>query len=101
MEQASRDLFKQIVNTFGGCGQGGPQVPPGGLDVPRLKEVDSFFSCHPWLPLVATTSGQRHVRPSSDNSSDSDDEQPEPDGQSQKQRENCVKLWWTALESAQ
>lgn len=34
-------------------------------------------SCHPWLPLVATASGQRHVTPASmDSSSDSEEGEP-------------------------
>nr|CAG4642538.1 EOG090X06W9 [Evadne anonyx] len=52
-------------------------------------------SCHPWLPLVATSSGQRHTTLASYDSEASDSEceggappLPPPS------RENNVKLWW-------
>lgn len=43
-------------------------------------------SCHPWLPVVATASGQRHAALAGDSSDSESDEE---------QRENAVKLWWT------
>ena len=49
-------------------------------------------SFHPWLPLVATSSGQRHVR-QSDLGSDSSDSETESSSKLVS-RENSVKLWW-------
>lgn len=52
-----------------------------------------FFqhSCHPWLPVVATASGQRHVtRPTCDANSSTDSESDD----SATIRDNSVKLWW-------
>jgi len=51
------------------------------------------FSCHPWLPLVATSSGQRHTALlswSDGSDSDSECDSPAPS----QIRENAVKLWW-------
>lgn len=55
-------------------------------------------SFHPWLPLVATSSGQRHLtcrlnNSVGDSSSDSDIDD-EPSRQKSPSRENSVKLWW-------
>ena len=57
-----------------------------------ISEFGFFPSCHPWLPLVATSSGQRHVThldSGSDSDSDSDTLTPS------QLKENSVKLWWT------
>nr|CAG4650181.1 EOG090X06W9 [Sida crystallina] len=60
------------------------------------SDCTNGISCHPWLPLIATSSGQRHVTPLFDRASfDSDDEGNETDETFiPKTRENSVKLWW-------
>lgn len=54
-----------------------------------------YFSVHPNLPLLATSSGQRSI-PQVDDvaSSDSDDSESETSLNTTELKENSMKLWW-------
>nr|CAG4643232.1 EOG090X06W9 [Ilyocryptus agilis] len=58
------------------------------------NDCTNGVSFHPWLPLVATSSGQRHLL-ITDNSSGDSSESDDGDCSARSVRENCVKLWWT------
>nr|CAG4638475.1 EOG090X06W9 [Cyclestheria hislopi] len=55
------------------------------------SDCTNGVSCHPWLPLIATSSGQRHV-PNVSQRDDSDSET--DDDNSEESPEYSVKLWW-------
>jgi len=56
------------------------------------NDCTNGVSCHPWLPLVATSSGQRHTTVSS--SSSDADSRSDSDDAVDPVAENAVKLWW-------
>nr|CAG4647080.1 EOG090X06W9 [Megafenestra aurita] len=51
-------------------------------------------SFHPWLPLVATSSGQRHLTCRIVDDSDEESTDSETESLKVPKRENSVKLWW-------
>ena len=57
-----------------------------------ILNISLHCSCHPWLPLVATSSGQRHTTVSS--SSSDADSRSDSDDAVDPVAENAVKLWW-------
>nr|CAG4640890.1 EOG090X06W9 [Eulimnadia texana] len=71
-------------------GEDGILVPVSSF---RLNEdCTNGIACHQWLPIIATSSGQRHIPQVAEEESSGEDDEPllirSPYG------ENSVKLWW-------
>nr|CAG4649362.1 EOG090X06W9 [Scapholeberis mucronata] len=67
------------------------------LEMCRWKLNDDCtngVSFHPWLPVVATSSGQRHLTCRSVFNDDDDSSESETESFKSPSRENSIKLWW-------
>ncbi|XP_043198236.1 telomerase Cajal body protein 1-like isoform X1 [Amphibalanus amphitrite] len=59
------------------------------------RDCCNGISVHPWLPVLATSSGQRHLSDLLDSSDEEEEEEEEEDGDPPHRRqESSVKLWW-------
>lgn len=73
------------------CGSS-EELQPGHLSFQAHWDCTNGVSVHPFLPLLATSSGQRQFSWPSDSEGDSDSELP---GAPERKEENCVCVWWS------